>query len=345
MNGFTFSPALGWPIGGALAGVLALMAIIEVALHVRRRRRDSTDESVWACIRRTAILLLASLIVLTPSVVEPTTSRAVNTTNVIVAVDTTGSMAVADAHYGSDETISRIEAARRAVHDLTAAYPDASFAALHFGASGTLDVPLTPDAPAINNWADTLALESTSVSAGSSLDAPIDQLLLTAKSIREAHPDDAIVLYLITDGEQTATTTRRTFSSLRRYLDDGFALGVGSTEGGKVPIIADGASATEANADDSWVIDPDTGEPGISAMDTRNLSDIADEISGTALTLDASHTAADAVSAKASKDWRMTSTAKQRTRLNAVVWPLAAAMALLLAIECGTWIAVSRRLL
>ena len=104
-------------------------------------------------------------------------------------------------------------------------------------------MPLTPDAPAIDNWANTLAVEATSVSAGSSLDAPIDQLLLTAKSIREAHPDDAIVLYLITDGEQTSNVTRRTFSSLRQYLNDGFTVGVGSTEGGKIPVIADGVSA------------------------------------------------------------------------------------------------------
>ena len=200
MNGFTFSPALGWVAGGLLAAGLAVLAILEIALFVRRR----------ASIRRTLMLLIVAVMVLTPSVVSSTTSQAINATDVIVAVDTTGSMAVADATYGSEKTITRIDAARQAVHDVTAAYPDASFAALRFGASGTLDVPLTPDAPAIDNWANTLAVEATSVSAGSSLDAPIDQLLLTVKSIREAHPDDAIVLYLITDGEQTSNVTRRT---------------------------------------------------------------------------------------------------------------------------------------
>lgn len=104
--------------------------------------------------------------------------------------------------------------------------------------------------------ANTLAVEATSVSAGSSLDAPIDQLLLTVKSIREAHPDDAIVLYLITDGEQTSNVTRRTFSSLRQYLNDGFTVGVGSTEGGKIPVIADGVSAGDSNTTDHWVVDP-----------------------------------------------------------------------------------------
>ena len=88
------------------------------------------------------MLLIVAVMVLTPSVVSSTTSQAINATDVIVAVDTTGSMAVADATYGSEKTITRIDAARQAVHDVTAAYPDASFAALRFGASGTLDVPL-----------------------------------------------------------------------------------------------------------------------------------------------------------------------------------------------------------
>ncbi|NMM93647.1 vWA domain-containing protein [Bifidobacterium oedipodis] len=345
MNGFTFSPALGWVAGGLLAGLLAIMAVAEIVLFIRRRRAFASDETVWACVRRTLMLLLAAVMMLTPSQVTTTTSRAVNATDVIVAVDVTGSMAVADAHYGSDDTVTRIDAARQAVHDLTQTYANASFAAIRFGASGTLDVPLTPDSAAIDNWADTLAVESTGVSAGSSLDTPIDQLLLTAKAIREAHPDDAIVLYLISDGEQTSTKTRRTFSSLRRYLDDGFTVGVGSAEGGRIPVITDGANAGNTDSNDSWITDPDTGQPGISKMDAGNLEDIADEISGSYVALDATHTVSDAVSSKVSNDWRVTTTAKERTRVAAVVWPLAIALALLLAFEIGAWITTSRRLL
>ncbi|MBT1164180.1 vWA domain-containing protein [Bifidobacterium felsineum] len=345
MNGFTFSPALGWIAGGILAGVLALMAVGEIAQFMRRRKANATDETAWACTRRTLLLIVAAFMVLTPSVVAPTTSRAINATDVIVAVDTTGSMAVADAHYGSDETITRIEAARKAVHDVTAAYADASFTALRFGASGTLDVPLTPDAPAIDNWADTLAVESTSVSSGSSLDAPIDQLLVTAKSIRDTHPDDAIVLYIITDGEQTSNVTRRSFSSLRQYVDDGFTVGVGSAEGGKIPVVADGVSAGDSNTTDQWITDPDTGQPGISKMDEKNLKDIADEISGAYVAVNATTTLASQTSSKASKQWRVTTTTKERTRTTPVVWPLAIAATLLLAWELGAWIATSRRLI
>ena len=238
MNALTFSPALGWPVGGAFAAVMAVLAVLEVALYVRRR--GSSDETLTACIRRTVIALLVGVMALTPSVVTPTTSRAVNATDVVIAVDVTGSMAVADARYGSDEPVSRMDAAKQAVHGLTAMYPDASFAAVRFGASGTLDVPLTPDSIAIGNWADTLAVEATSVSSGSNLDAPLDELLLTLRDIREQHPDDALLLYMITDGEQTSNRTRRTFSTLRRYLDDAFVIGVGSAEGGNIPVVADG---------------------------------------------------------------------------------------------------------
>lgn len=345
MNGFTFSPALGWIAGGILAGLLVVLAVAEIAQFMRRRNANATDETVWACARRALMLLVAAVMVLTPSVVAPTTSRAINATDVIIAVDTTGSMAVADAKYGSNDAITRIEAARKAVHDVTSAYTDASFAALRFGASGTLDVPLTPDAPAIDNWADTLAVESTSVSAGSSLDAPIDQLLVTAKSIRDAHPDDVIVLYLITDGEQTSNVARRSFSSLRQYVDDGFTVGVGSTEGGKIPVVADGVSAGDSNTTNQWVTDPDTGQPGISKMDENNLKEIADEISGTYIAVNATNTLDGQVSSKASAQWRITNTAKQRVRITPVVWPLAIVMVVLLACEVGAWIAMSRRLI
>lgn len=352
------SPALGWAAGGTIAAIMAVMAVVEVILFVRRRRGSAagggapdTDETVAACVRRTLLCLLVALMALTPSVTAATNSRAVNATDVVVAVDVTGSMAVSDAAYGSGETITRLDAASRAVDELTSLYPDSSFVALRFGASGTLDVPLTPDTRAIGNWAATLAPEATDVSAGSSLDAPLDQLLLTLKDLREQHPDDAIVLYMITDGEQTSQRSRRSFSSLRRYLDDAYAVGVGSEQGGNIPVIrggvaSDGIDGTDGEGpSDEWVTDPDTGQPGVSKMDMDNIKELADEMGGAALALGANTTLAGARSDAASDRWRVGESAKERTRTQPVVWPLAIAAAVLLAFEAGAWFAVSRRLL
>ena len=362
MNTFTFSPLLGWGVGGLIALVMLALAIVEV---VRHTFGDAGDETMPACVRRMLICLTVGTMALGPSMTVSTTSRAVNNTDVVMAVDVTGSMAVKDAAYGSDEAMTRLQATKKAVDDLTRTYADSSFAAVRFGASGTLDVPLTPDAEAIRNWAATLAPEAMSVSSGSSLDAPLDQLITTLKEIRSAHPDDAIVLYLITDGEQTSAQSRRTFSTLRHYLNDAFVVGVGSTEGGKIPLIEDGVSSgspsgasgdsdssgnsgdhgNNGNASQQWVTDPDTGQPGVSKMDETTLKNLADEMGGSVVELSAKTTMTNGRSAEASKKWSVGVTAKQRTRVNPVVWPLAAVAAVLLAWEMGAYIAMSRRLL
>ena len=342
MRPMTFAPSLGWIAGGAIAALMLAFAVAVVVVHVRRRR--SSDETLTACIRRVIMFLLAAVMMLTPSIVTTTTSRAINATDVMAAVDVTGSMAVKDAEYGSSGTISRLDAAKRIVKGITSTYADSSFAALRFGASGTLDVPLTQDSIAIDGWADTLAVESTSTSAGSSLDTPLDQLMLSLKSIRDQHPDDFIVLYVITDGEQTSDTARRSYSALRRYLDDSFTIGVGSDAGGKIPMDSDG-TATGQQSDGQWVTDPTTGKPGISKLDEATLESIADEMGGSYLHVDASHTIEQAVSAKASRQWRLTQTVKRREHTIPVIWPFAVALGLLLAWEIGAWIAMSRRML
>ncbi|PAU69410.1 von Willebrand factor A [Bifidobacterium italicum] len=335
MNGFTFAPALGWLAASALATALAALAVGVVALHARRRG----DETLGMCVRRVVICVLLAVLAFTPSVAATTTSRAVNATDVVIAADVTGSMGVGDATYGDRRDISRLDAAKAAIDDITTTYANSSFAAVSFGSAGTLDVPLTPDAAAIDHWAASLRPEATAASSGSSADAAIDQLLLTLKSIRDAHPDDRIVLYLITDGEQTIPTSRRTFSSLRRYLDDACVIGVGTESGGRVPKPeADGA-------DGGWVVDPSTGQPGVSIMDRRQIESIADELSGTALFTEDGGTVASSAIARESQRWRSTTTYKERVRVTPVVWPVVFALLAVMAWEAGAWFGRSRRLL
>ena len=341
MNGLVLAPDLGWLIGAVLCALMLALAVLSVVFHIRHRA--NSDETLAACIRRTLICVLVAVLALTPSTVINTTSRAINTTDVVMAVDVTGSMAVKDATYGSDGPVTRLDATRSAIGDLTSMYANSSFAAVKFGTTGTLDVPLTPDQLAITNWADTLTVESSSVSAGSSLDAPLDRLLLTLKSMRQEHPDDSIVLYLFTDGEQTSSTQRRTYSSLRAYVDDAFTVGVGSTQGGQVPYIADGFNTTDPSH--PWSIDPATGKPGVSKLDESNLKAIADEVSGTYLHLDAQQTMRNGLSDARSKQWRITQTPKEHQRMSPITWPFALALSILLMWEGLAWVAKTRRLL
>lgn len=341
MPQITFAPSLGWPVGAMIAALMLCFAVITAVRHVRMR--GESDETATACARRIALCVTIAIMALTPSITSQTVSQAVNATDVVIAVDVTGSMAVSDAQYGSSQTISRLDAAKKAVDDITGLYPDASFMGLRFGSTGTVDVPLTPDSHAIGNWANTLAVEETGTSGGSSLDAPLDRLLISLRTIRQSHPDDAIILYLITDGEQTGSTQRRSYSTLRKYLDDGFAVAVGSEQGGRIPVIR--SNVGDSGTSDEWVIDPDTGQPGISRMDKANMSAIADEISGSFIALDDTTTMASGVSRQRSSQWQVSTGVKRRTRVTPVVWPFAIVALALLSWEAGSWIALSRRLL
>lgn len=80
-------------------------------------------------------------------------------------------------------------------------------------------------------------------------------------------------------------------------------------------------------------------------MDETTLKNLADELGGSMVTTSAQNTMANGRSAEASKKWSVGVTAKQRTRTNPVVWPLAAIALILIAWEMGSTIAMSRRLL
>ena len=339
LKSLTFEPALGWVAGGLLSGLLLLLAIALV-IHGLRKGRD-TDADRWALARRTAMVLILALMVLTPSTVSKTTNKAINATDVFIAVDVTGSMAVKDAGYGNQGGMSRLDAARAAVHELTRTYPDASFSALSFGASASVDLPLTPDVRAVDNWARGLATEPTSRSSGSSLDAPLDRLSLVLKQTKDQHPDDRILLYLISDGEQTGPDERRSFSVLREGLDDAFVLGTGSAKGGMVPLSSDVAGSDA----DGWVTDPKTGQPGISAMDPKTLKAMADEMSGHYQALAKGTTVREGATATVSKRYRVTKVDQVRQHVIPLVWPLALVELVLILIEAGLWIRTSRRLL
>ena len=339
LKSLTFEPALGWVAGGLLAGLLLLLAIALV-IHGLRKGRD-TDADRWALTRRTAMVLILALMVLTPSTVSKTTNKAVNATDVFIAVDVTGSMAVKDAGYGTQDGMSRLEAAKAAVRDLVDIYPDASFSALSFGASASVDLPLTPDVRAVDNWARGLTTEPTSRSSGSSLDAPLDRLTLALKQTKDRHPNDRILLYLISDGEQTGRDERRSFSVLREGLDEAFVLGTGSAKGGTVPLTSD-VGGSDAGG---WVKDPQTGQPGISAMDPNTLKAMADEMSGHYQALAKGVTVREGATASVSKRYRVTTVDQVRRHVTPLVWPLALVELVLILVEAGQWIRTSRRLL
>ncbi len=352
------APSYGWIV--AIIAVLIVLVAMFFEIVPLRRKSALTNETLAMRLRRIAICAMLVICILSPSIMRATMQRAVNATNVIIAVDITGSMRAKDADYDNKAKIERIDAARSIVKQITKSYANASFAAISFGASTSVDVPLTPDAKAVDNWITTLLTEPTSIATGTSLDAPIDQTLLTAKAIHDAHPDDTTVLYVLSDGEETTQRKRRTFSSLRAYITHAFVIGIGSSKGAKIPLkstklsIDDYASDQDAqrksegdsnlSSSIEWVKDPSTGKPGISKLDEKNLRNIADELSGKYIHSSLNHTLGSEAKPILSHQWRMNETAKPRLRPEPIIWPFAAIATVLLIWELVVWFITSRKL-
>lgn len=337
------APSYGWII--AIFAIIIIVSAMCIEIMPFFKKAELTDETFAMRLRRIGVCVMLIICVLSPSVMRATSQRAVNATNVIIALDITGSMRAKDAAYNQESEIKRIDAARNIVKSITKSYSQASFAAISFGASTSVDVPLTPDARAIDNWIETLRTEPTSVATGTSLDAPIDQTLLTAKAIHDAHPDDTTVLYLLSDGEETTQRKRRTFSSLRAYITHAFVIGVGSSKGARIPLEKTAIQLDDSSSDgNEWVIDPTTGEPGISKLDENNLRNIADELSGKYMHSTVNRKFGEEAKPILSHQWRMNETAKPRLRPEPIIWPFAAIAAILLLWELMAWFITSRKL-
>ena len=344
----TLAPMFGWIVSPILALILVCLAVFTVARYrsTAAPHSEMTDTTVWAVVRRVLMCLLLAIIILTPARYVRNTTQAVNATDVYIAVDTTGSMAVNDAHYKGGQSVTRLNAASRAVKDIARMYPDASFSVIRFGASTSTDLPLTPDSNAVTQWADTLATEATATSRGSNLDAPLDSLIASMANTKKAHPGDTVVLYYISDGESTGSQARRTFSALRKYVDNAVVIGVGSAEGGKVPLTQVGVKAmdTQDNAG-QWVKDPATGEDGISKLDEASLKSIADELSGTYIHITQERGITLQDSAGASRDYRLRTVTRRADYTVPVIWPFTTLFALIFAWELAAWTITSRRML
>lgn len=315
--------------------------------------KEVTDETISMSIRRLIMCILISICILCPCIMRNTTHRSISATNVIFVLDVTGSMKVKDANYSNSKNIERIRAAKLIINDVTKSYNNASFTGIRFGTSTSLDVPLTPDAHAIENWANTIQTEPTGISSGTSLDAPIDQTLLVSKAIHDSHPEDINVLYIISDGEETTNRKRRTFSSLRAYINNAFVITVGSKEGGKIPLSKNALDSDENNDENenenenenSWVIDPSTGKPGISKADDKNMKNIADELSGSFIHAKYEDRIGSEAKDIMSKKWRDNKTFKARLRPEPIVWPFALMLSLVMLYELAVWVLTSGKLL
>jgi len=245
-----------WAVIPLFGAMLALCAV----MIVRRPRQ----RGAWA--RRTLMVLLLLVVALRPvTPIEGEQTERMNA-NVFFVVDRTGSMNAED--YDGEQP--RLEGVRSDMRQIMSMTEGARYSIISFDSSATRQLPLTTDSGAANAWIDTLTTEPTAYSTGSNVDRPLQSLLVEISDAKREDPDSSVLVYVLSDGENTDEREAESFSQAAGFIDGGGVLGYGTSEGGQMKI--------EGGQEHGEYITGPDGRPGISTIDEQQLETIAGEL-------------------------------------------------------------------
>lgn len=244
----------------AIIPLFGAMLIVCGVLLIRRPRQ----RVAW--LRRALMVVLLLMVALRPvTPLDGEQTERMNA-NVFFVVDRTGSMNAED-YAGEQPRLDGVKADMSRIMGMT---EGSRYSVIAFDSTATQQLPLTTDAGAANAWIDTLTTEPTEYSQGSNVDRPLETLLVELSTTQREDPDSQMLVYFLSDGENTDEKESESFSQAASFIDGGAVLGYGTAEGG--PMKANGGPQ-----DGEYITGPD-GEQGISSIDEEQLQTIASDL-------------------------------------------------------------------
>ena len=273
-----FDPLLpgSWPLVIAVALVMAALLWWSARWAFSSLADPGARASWW----RRACLALVMVLILAGPAAAVTESTQVSNVEIYLVVDRTGSMAAEDwaggPAAGGGTRLDGVKSDLTAIRD---AWPQARFCILALDGAAARELPLTSDLDAVTSWIGSLQQEITQRSQGSSLDGMLPLLVQTLTRAKEKNPEDARLVYILSDGEATddgrgAGTAGATWAEAGELTDGGAVLGYGTASGGMMRSF-DGSSTPGSG---KYILDPDTGKPAVSVPDTRALASVAEAL-------------------------------------------------------------------
>lgn len=245
--------------------IVVTLAVIAIGwLLYCMLRRPKQQRLLWGF--RIAFVALLLIITLRPSLPYGVTQSGSTNFDVFVAIDRTASMFAED--YETEA--NRMAAVRKDAVELTTELAGARISLIEFASSTTTTLPLTTDMSAFATGVSVITQEATRYSQGSSIDAPLKTLEDALKVAKAERPERKRLIVYIGDGEQTASTSPKSFSALKPYIDGGVVLGYGTSTGGKM-LQYMGSDQKQL----IYIDDPKTNKPALSKIDESNLQKIA----------------------------------------------------------------------
>lgn len=245
-----------WAIVLLLGPLVALCAVLLV--------RRGGERLTW--LRRLAMVLLLVVVAIRPATpLEADQTQRMNA-NVFFVVDRTGSMNAED--YDGEQP--RLEGVKSDMRQIMAMTEGSRYGIIGFDSTAAEQLPLTTDAGAANAWIDTLTTEPTATSRGSNVDRPLDALTRAVSEAKREDPESSVLVYVLSDGENTDGVQSQTFSGASQFIDGGAVLGFGTTAGGPMKVTG--------GTDDGAYITDSSGAQGLSHIDEPTLEGIANQL-------------------------------------------------------------------
>jgi len=331
-----------WPLVLLVALVAVPLAARAVFRGVRRREvelrefgepavlaRGSTLGDARVAGRRAwlqlAALALGLVALARPQLGERQAELARTGRDVLLVLDLSRSMTV------TDVSPSRLAAAKVAAWETISASPGDRVGLIVFGGSAFLQLPLTSDHAALRLFLDAASPDDLGDPA-----TDIGTALATAGKVFEHEGDRGHrAVLLVSDGETGEGDLETATASLRAEGIPVFALGVGTTGGGPVP--ADSSEAPEKFHRDH------IGRIAISRLEENDLRQVAKLTAGAYARADRAEDRKSLGAALSKVRSRTLSALKSGERADRFQWPLALAVAALLADGALAALATRRR--
>ena len=253
-----------WPPWAVLLVVIVGLALCWLGWRAVRSRQGA--KHTW--FRRGFMVIAVAAMGAGPALPSDLPETETNV-EVYFVVDTTGSMGAED-YNGRNP---RMDGVRADMTAIAGAYPGARFSIIRFDSTASIQLPLTTDERAVTSWLDTLKMERTYASIGSSVNRPASLLTKTLKKSAEERPGNIRAVYFFSDGEATDPNANLEveYTEAGNYTSGGAVLGYGTKEGGRM-------LQTEYGSLDEYIVDPQTGQDAISKIDEVDLTKLGERL-------------------------------------------------------------------
>ncbi len=175
----------------------------------------------------TVVIVLVVFALARPQIVSRETLRESEGVDIVLAIDTSGSMDAPDMGGGATE-LTRLESAKRVMQAFAAGRPNDRLALVVFGKEAFTQVPLTLDKEGLHDFIGQLEIGM----AGKQATAVGDAIAVASKRLKELEAPSKVII-LVTDGKSNAgqiepLVAARAAAALGIRV---YTIGVGASEG------------------------------------------------------------------------------------------------------------------